>query len=404
VGSGICTAHRGLRGGGGSLKILDITEFYSERGGGVKTYLHAKAQWLGKRSDVEHTMVVPGPRDTSQQIATTTVHVVAGPRVPSSPGYHFLTARQRVRRLVQSVAPDVIEVGSPFFANWLTRRGTRDAATERMLFQHSDPRSVYVEHGLRRFPRAVQRSAGWVLDRYLRSVYRSYAAIVAATETAADSIRALGLEPVLIPLGADTDLFSPERRDAAWRLEVGAEDGQPIGLYVGRLATEKRLDVVLDALHALNRETGLLLVLIGEGHLRPILEQRARARAHQLRVLPYINDRVALARAYASADFFVAPGPYETFGMAAIEAMASGLPGVGVDHGSIGEKLRDAPWARTYRTEDSGDVVRAVTDLLATDMRELGKQARAVAVERYRLEATFERLLELYREVASKPE
>jgi alpha-1,6-mannosyltransferase len=404
VGHRLCTAGRGLRGGGGPLKILDITEFYSELGGGVKTYLHAKAQWLSGKSDVEHTIVVPGPHRTTEQIAHTNVHFVAGPKVPASPGYHFLTARRDVHRLVRTLQPDVIEVGSPFFASLLTRHVAREGTSRRVLFQHAEPQSVYVEHGLRKFPRILKRAATAVLDRYLRRMYRSCDKVVVATEKGAHGIRALGVDPLVIPLGADTELFSPERRDAAWRREVGAKDGQPIGLYVGRLATEKRLDVVLDALHALNRETGLLLVLIGEGHLRPILEQRAQARPRQLRVLPYISDRVALARACSSADFFVAPGPYETFGLAAIEAMASGLPVVGVDCGGIGELLRDAPWARTYRTEDSGDVVRAVTDLLATDMRELGKQARSVAVERYRLEATFERLLELYREVASKPE
>ncbi len=206
---------------------------------------------------------------------------------------------------------------------------------------------------------------------------------------------------MVMPLGTDTELFSPDKRDETWRSEIGANDGQSIGLYVGRLTTEKRLDVVLDALDGLHQDTGALLVLIGEGHLRGDLERRARTHAHQLRVLPYVRDRLALARAYASADFLLAPGPFETFGLAAIEAMASGIPVVGVNHGGIGELLRDAPWGRTYRAGDPTDVVRAVCDVLAGNTRALGRQARAVAVEHFQMHRTFELLLKLYGEISN---
>src|SRR5260370_30737119 len=97
--------------------------------------------------------------------------------------------------------------------------------------------------------------------------------------------------------------------------------------------------VVLEALPQVHTSLGLRLVVIGEGHLRPRLERLARERPSMLCVLPFEADRSRLPRAYAAADLFFAPCPYETFGLAALEAMASGLPVVGVAAGGVGPPL-----------------------------------------------------------------
>src|SRR5258708_12337159 len=70
-------------------------------------------------------------------------------------------------------------------------------------------------------------------------------------------------------------------------------------------------------------------------------------------VLPFEADRSRLARAYASADLFFAPCPYETFGLAALEAMASGLPVVGVAAGGIGRLLVGADRGRAHPGGDA---------------------------------------------------
>jgi len=168
--------------------------------------------------------------------------------------------------------------------------------------------------------------------------------------------------------------------------------------YRGRRA----LDLVLEALPGIHAVTNVRLVLIGEGHLRRRLERAAHDEPAQLRVLPFETDRARLARAYASADLYVAPCPYETFGLAALEAMASGLPVVGVGAAGVGRLLAHADWGRTYRVGDAGDCARAMRELPDARPAGRGGPARALVVERYGWDRTFSALLALYEDVAAR--
>ena len=382
------------------MKVLDVTEFYSPLGGGVRTYLTEKARWLAARSDVEHVIVVSSDRDELEWWHRSRVYRVRGPGVPASPGYHLLLSRGKLAAIVRRERPDIIEIGSPYLAPWLVRRAVRGLSARLVGFLHEDARTLYVEHVLSWAPQPVRALAGWLLSRYLRAAHSGFDLGVAATPRGGETLAAFGVREIAtVPLGVDTELFHPARRDPAWKTEVGASPQQPVALYVGRFSTEKCLDVVLEALPAVHDVTGLRLVLIGEGHRRKRFERLARGRPEMLAVLPFEPDRVRLARAYASADLFIAPCPYETFGLAAIEAMASGLPVVGVAAAGIGCLLDGVEWGRTYRAGDGRDCARAVRELLQSDPREAGRRARAAAVARYSWERTFGELLALYRRV-----
>ncbi|MGE5758832.1 MAG: glycosyltransferase [Gemmatimonadota bacterium] len=378
------------------MKVLDLTEFYSPRGGGVRRYLAEKAAWVAGRPDLDHVVVVPGERDAVTLWDRTRVHLVRGPRVPASPGYHFLIAGRRVARIVRWERPDVIEVGSPYLAPWLARRAARGTPARLAAFVHENPR-LYVT----RLAWPLCTVLDPLLSRYLETAYRRFDLIVAAS---ADNLPQAGGAPTAVaPLGVDAQLFHPMRHDPTWRSEVGASPGERVALYVGRLSAEKGLETVLEAWPEIRRSSGARLVLIGEGHLRSRLERLARERPQTITVLPYEADPVRLARAYASADLFLAPCPYETFGLAALEAMASGLPVAGVRAAGIGRLLADGEgWARTYTTGDPRDCARAVAGLAMADLAEAGRLARDAAVRRYTWDRTFTELFTLYRRLADQ--
>lgn len=388
---------RDLRGAGRTLKLLDVTEFYSATGGGVRTYLEAKARWVADQPDLEHVIVVPSDRDNRETLHRSTLYRVKGPRAPASPGYHVLLGAKKVRHILARERPDLIELGSVYLAPWVARYAMRGTPSQLVAFFHMDLPGV-VARALPRPVRGLARPTQRVLRAYLRRAYAPCRYVIAASASAARAAEDASLPVRRIPLGVDVETFHPDRRDAAWR--PAREEATPVGLYVGRFATEKGLETILEGLPALHGRTGAHLVMVGEGHLRPRLEAFAATHPSMLSVHPYHTDRAALARAFASADFYVAPFPHETFGLAIAEAMASGLPVVGVASAGAGDILDGATWARTYGAGDTEAFVRAAAELLDGDLHALGRAARAVAVDRYSWEGTFETMFALYRAIA----
>jgi alpha-1,6-mannosyltransferase len=424
------------------VKLLDITEYHSPVGGGVTTYLKEKARWIAGRTDVEHVIVVSGRDDREETWERSRVHHLGGPPVPASPGFYFLRGAERLAEILDAERPDVIELGSPFFAAWALKRALRRMRTRAAVegddlagsrvdsihrrpvvvgFFHDDIQSVWVDHGMsgalpwmRRLPRAA-------LGAYVRRIYAPLAHTIAPTAAGERTLRAAGVENVsTIPLGVDTEQFHPSRRDPEWKREVmgagvrvlGAErmlaEGEsgwssvapsdPFALYVGRFAREKELGLLLEAVPRL-MEIGIRTVLIGEGHMRDAALAVSRAHPAALTMLPFEENRDRLARAYASADLFINPCPWETFGLATLEAMASGLPVVAPDAGGSAEILRQGGGV-TFRPGDVTDLVRAAAELLSpsSDPR-LAARRRA---EQLGWDATFTRQIALYEELLKR--
>jgi alpha-1,6-mannosyltransferase len=396
VGRSVRSPHPCLRGAGPALKILDLTEFFSETGGGVGTYLRAKARWCAARDDVEHVLVAPARRSARRTWHGSNLYEIGGPRA-WSPGYHVLLGARRLRDILERERPDVIELGSIYLAPWVLRVATRGAPIPTVGYFHMDLAGAVLRTLARRWPRAARAAMRAAIDTYLRSAYARCHSVVGASDASLKAMADAGIaERRLAPFGVDLDVFRPDARDPAWKVEAGAH-GQPVALFVGRLTIEKNLPVIVNALPELHRRFGLKLVLIGHGGWRAGLEALARTHPERLAVLPYESDRARLARAYASADLYIAPSPHETFGLAAIEAAACGLPIVGAGAGALDERLAGASWARTVPAGDPRAWADAVGDLLAADRAAVGAAARASAAD-YSWDRTFGTLLGIYQE------
>jgi alpha-1,6-mannosyltransferase len=194
-----------------------------------------------------------------------------------------------------------------------------------------------------------------------------------------------GLE--CVPLGVDAARFRPQAsvRDTTTTTL----------LYVGRLSPEKDLGVLLAAMRDLPAE--FRLEFVGEGPLRRRLEQAARADG-RLRVLGPCVYGDALASRYAAADIFVNPSPNETFGLAALEAAASGLPVVAAACGGTRDTV--APEIGVVaKPGDSADFAAKIRSVAAAPGRFAG--GRAFVEREYSWGRCFDRLLDLYGSVKS---
>ena len=135
--------------------------------------------------------------------------------------------------------------------------------------------------------------------------------------------------------------------------------------------------------------------MVGEGHLRKKLEAFANEHPHLLTVLPYERERDVLGRLYEAADVFLAPCPYETFGLAAVEAMSHGTPVVGAGAGAIGELIHDTGGGSAFEAGHAEMLTAALIDCLERSVK-LGGRAQEAVKKRYLLDQTMPGLIDTY--------
>ena len=179
-----------------------------------------------------------------------------------------------------------------------------------------------------------------------------------------------------IPLGVNLQQFHPSRRDPAVREQYARPD-ELLVVFCSRLSADKRPELAVDTVAALRAgKTPAVLVIAGDGSRRTSLAYRS-ARL-PVRFAGHITDRDAVAALLASADVAVAPGPVETFGLAALEALACGTPVVVNAASALPEVVGDAGLAVRGTPEAFADGVSRL-------MERPEEQRRAAARERAEL-------------------
>jgi alpha-1,6-mannosyltransferase len=224
-------------------------------------------------------------------------------------------------------------------------------------------------------------------------------ATLAPSRAVVRELEQAGLDNVIrVPLGVNLELFHPSRRARAaeTRARFGLPEG-PLGLYVGRMAAEKEVDLLLSAWPEVERRTGARLVLVGDGPARRSL--RATPGGQRAIWLPFEHDRDRLADLYTAVELCVAPGSLETFGLAAIEAFASGTPVLSADVGGVAENVGLSGAGRLFAARDAGSLASEAVHLLGSDLRPLGAKGRAYAEAHHGWDQVFDGLFEIYRGV-----
>jgi glycosyltransferase involved in cell wall biosynthesis len=171
------------------------------------------------------------------------------------------------------------------------------------------------------------------------------------------------------PRGVDSKQFSPERKSDAVKLEMRERAGIPensiIMLYAGRISPEKNIGLLVEMMNILAKDTSrdFRLLVAGAGPqadwLKEETEKNFPGKIVQLGHL----DKETLANYYANADVFVHPNPHEPFGIAPLEAMASGVPTLAPNSGGIlSYATNENAWLVEPNAEDFARVVREIID------------------------------------------
>ena len=235
--------------------------------------------------------------------------------------------------------------------------------------------------------------------------------VICATELERTSLRQLyDADPAkvtVIPLGVDLDLFQPASKTEA-RAELGLSEDQHIVLFVGRIEPLKGVDILINAAAMLESDVECSVMVVGGDNTAKTqvakLRDLARARGIEGRV-SFVGavDHERLPLYYNAADVCVVPSHYESFGLVAVEAMASGVPVVASRVGGLTGTVRDGETGYLIPWLCPEPFAERIELLLDNDSlrRNLGEAARE-EVARYRWENVTSAMLALYRELTAK--
>lgn len=347
------------------MHLVDVCAFYTPHGGGVKTYVEQKLR-LGPQLGMRITVLAPGDDHTVTALgAGAQLITIPAPRLAVDRNYWYFGDEARLHAALDRLEPDLVECSSPWrsplwVANWRVD-------VPKVLFLHADPLSAYAYRWFDPLlPRAATDRLFAPYWRHIRALGARYASVICASRDLHDRMAAGGVAHCrLDPLGVDDGVFTPANRDPALRARLLAELNLPetagLLLGVGRLSPEKRWPLVIAGVREAARELPLGLLVLGGGRQEDTVRAAIGHDPH-IRLLEPIRDRARFAALLASADALVHGCEAETYGLAAAEARASGLPVVVPDRGGAAEQA-DGDGGLTYRSADSGDLARVVRQL-----------------------------------------
>ncbi len=383
------------------LRICDVNDLFTLTGGGVRRYQLEKLRYLARLPDVEYHLLLPSDHAGIEVHGNARIHHV--PALPlGNSGYRLMWNPLRLRSILRQIRPDIVEVGSPYQTPDWVRMAIGGLSCEVVGFWHANYPITDVGRTMANIApwlgRLGERLSWW----WARRTFGRFSATLAATQVMVDLLRDHGIDNVVqAPLGVDTQMFNPKLRDASLRAQWGAGPEDMVLCYPNRLSGEKQYRPLLEAYELLRTTTNLKPILVIAGHGPGEAEVRAMASKYpQVHYLGFVDKPRDMARILASVDAVAALCPYETFGLAAVEAMASGAAILGSAEMSIGELLATCRCGIALETLTPQSVAEGWQELMRPGRAALlGARGRAEALQRYSWKATFSRIISIYEQV-----
>jgi glycosyltransferase involved in cell wall biosynthesis len=374
------------------MRVAIITENFLPKLDGVTRTLARLLEYLQSHG---HKVLLLGPESGMEEYAGAEIVGTAGVPFPFYPELKFNFFRPLFLRRLSEFQPDVVHLVDPVIL------GAAGLAAARMLGKplissYHTNLAAYCEHFGFTLLTQPMRS-------YNRFLHNQCSLTFCPSPSTASMLRAQGFQRVRIwPRGVDTRVFRPAQRNMNRRaLWIGADE-KVVLLYAGRISWEKNLRLLLQAYQGMDH-TGCHLVMVGDG---PALrEMKQEFDGLPVTFTGYLQGE-DLASAYASADLFAFPSRTETFGQVVLEAMASGLPVVGLQAEGVCDIVDDGQTGFLLNTENLAEheQVSSYRDLLTRLVRQhetrrkMGLAAHQMANQRTWDEAMHSLLLG-YKEV-----
>jgi glycosyltransferase involved in cell wall biosynthesis len=370
------------------LHICLVTETYPPEINGVAMTLHRLVSGLIDRG---HHLSLVRPRQSAHDrpgcSRVPEQALIPGLPIPGYRGLRFgLPVGQRLRRLWDSSRPDVIYVATEGPLGISALRQAEKLGIPIISGFHTNFHS-YTRHYHLGFLNKIILS-------HLRKFHNRTRTTLVPSEDLQHQLEQTGFNNVeMLARGVDCSLFSPDKRDHKIRQMWGVKDNQFVVLYVGRLATEKNMELFIRAYRTMQQQrSDLRCVMVGDGPLYRHLQLN-----NPDIIFCGMHTGRSLAAHYASADIFLFPSETETFGNVTLEAMASGLAVVAYDYAAAQRHITDRQngFIVPFKADDL--FIERAIELVSgdTNMTEIRQNARnyALSIDWFQIIERFENIL-----------
>ena len=325
-----------------------------------------------------------------------TVHRLRSHGVPTHEYFRICLPweiKKEISLLFDRVKPDVVHIQSHYMIGEhvlyeAVKRGVRIVATNHFMPENLNP--------FLPFPQWFKDIIGKISWKDMGKVMGKADVVTTPTPLAAKAMHQHAFLRKVLPLSNGID-------SAAYELQPGEQiepHEHPTVMFAGRLAEEKHVDVLIEAVSKTPPELNVHLEIVGGGEVRSSLEELVR-RLHmtdRVKFLGLASDE-ELRRAYIQADLFCMPGTAELQSLVTLEAMSASTPVVLADAMALPHLVRDGENGYLFTPNDSDDLAKKITMVLElpADQRAAMGLASRQMVEPHSIEGTLQTFEDLYR-------
>lgn len=380
------------------LRILIAADTYPPDVNGAAVFCQRLARHMTARGHEVHIAAArneSGP-DTVQYNDEATVHRFRSFKAPTHEYYRLCLpwlVEPAMGRLMDEIQPDVVHVQCHYMIGKAAilaaeRRRIRTVATNHFMPENLDPFLPFPQW----FKNIVSRNSWRDMSRLMGKA----AAVTTPTPLAAQTMREkAGFEHVL-PLsnGIDVDYYQLRAGEKFERPD------RPTVLFVGRLAVEKHVDLLIEAIAKTDPALDIGLEILGDGEQRDVLSQQIEDLGLQDRVhlRGYVGEE-QLRRAYIQADVFCQPGTAELQSLVSLEAMSAKTPVVLADALALPHLVDEGKNGYLFPPGDAADLAEKLTCVVTQpedQRRAMGRHSLKKA-SRHSIAQTMSAFEELYR-------
>ena len=381
------------------MKIAMFTDSYYPAVDGVVVSLTTTSRELKRRG---HDVVVFAPEPLKGSVGDLPDRVVWLPAYAFKQyeGYRNALFPSAVVSLVRKERPDIIHSHGISFAGVQALLASRNTGIPNVLTYHTMLTEAAEHYAPPILPINVMVRLGWI---YQRNFMKRPHAVITPTEAIKVELqghRVAARRWEVVPTGVDCARFSPTVSGKDVRKRHGVE-GSRVILTVGRISKEKNIELLLRGFSTLSKKEGdLRLMVAGTGPAAGDYAETVRQMGLENRVIftGFIPDS-ELPAYYAACDAFAISSKFETQGIVALEAMASGKPVAAINSAALGEVIKDGTNGYLF-DDDPESCAKALGDAMS-DADGVSGEARKTA-EGLSLEKCTGRLIGLYEEISAQ--